>query len=224
MNLSIDTARLPGERRINVERRRDQRRLLDSARTFGAALDTLCHPLLIVAPGHPPTVWFANAAARRRLLPGMPLVLDADRLRIAATPAGAQLGRALRLAQLQGPGYPQTVEVRVDDTAGSLVVHVDAIEPCATLDMPAERMLLVEVRERGPSADALNLLCERFGLTPKEAETALGLYAAGSVEALARHAGKSIHTVRSQLKAAMLKTGTRTQAGLVALVGRRLEG
>lgn len=221
--MSIPTTRPGGERRVSIERRRDQRRLLDSARTFGAALDTLCHPLLIVAPGHPPAVWFANAAARRRLLPGMPLALNADRLQIASTPAGALLGRALRLAQLQGPGYPQTVEVRAGETAGSLVIHVDAIEPCAMLDMPAERMLLVEVRERGPSADALNLLCERFGLTPKEAEIALGLYAAGSVEALARHAGKSIHTVCSQLKAAMLKTGTHTQAGLVALVGSRLE-
>jgi DNA-binding CsgD family transcriptional regulator len=44
----------------------------------------------------------------------------------------------------------------------------------------------------------------------------------GSLDEFARCAGKSIHTVRSQIKAAMQKTSTHTQAGLVALVANRL--
>jgi DNA-binding CsgD family transcriptional regulator len=132
---------------------------------------------------------------------------------------------AIRRAFVAGPGCPQEVELAA--VAGGPIVakvHVEALEVDAEAGLPVSRVLLLEVDERAAAHAAVRLLCSQFGLTPKEAQIALGLHANGSAQDTARDAGRSIHTVRAQLKSAMQKTNTHSQAGLVALVGRCLNG
>jgi DNA-binding CsgD family transcriptional regulator len=222
----MGSAHPPGQssqdRRAHRERRSDDRFVHARAHCLSAAFDVLCHPILILIPGNPLRIWYANAAARSHPATGDVLTLGDDDVRLTAGENGQALGRALRMALLQGPGFPQVIEFAAGPGKAVTHVHIDALDPRADFELPYTRMLLVEVRRRTAPADALARLCRDFGLTPKEAEIALGLYASGSVEQLAQHARKSVHTVRTQLKAAMHKTATRSQAGLVALIGSRL--
>jgi DNA-binding CsgD family transcriptional regulator/PAS domain-containing protein len=71
----------------------------------------------------------------------------------------------------------------------------------------------------GDSAMSLPLQAEPlialYGLSPKEAEVALGIAMGRSVEAIAEQHCRSLSTVRSQLKAVYRKTGTQRQAQLI---------
>ena len=69
-----------------------------------------------------------------------------------------------------------------------------------------------------PSAPAEDVLQGLFDLTPAEARIAHGIVRGDTVERLAAAFGLSRETVRTQLKAAMQKTGTSRQAQLVGLL------
>lgn len=213
------------ERRVRHERRRDVARLAARLGCLAAALDQLPHPILLVIPGQPLRVWHANAAARRRCIDGALLALSGDVLAIPAGTCGIHLMNAVRRALVQGPGRPQSVALAPEPARRIAArIHIQAIDVDADAELPFARILMLEVDERTAAHAALRSLCSEFGLTPREAEIALRLHTCGSAHELAREAGKSIHTVRSQIKSAMQKTNTRTQAGLVALVGSRLQG
>ena len=113
------------------------------------------------------------------------------------------------------------VQLRAGATA--VAVRLQRLDFGASADLPVADVLLVDVQPQACPKRTVQRLRDGFGLTPREAECALGLYTIGSLEAVARCTGRSIHTVRTQLKAAMQKTSTHTQAGLVALVARQLE-
>lgn len=211
------------ERRVRHERRRDVARLNARVGCLATALDQLPHPILLVIPGQPLRVWHANAAARRRFVDAGLLHLCHDILTVPEGACGIHLMNGIRRAFIQGPGRPQTVELAGEPGGPSAVrIHIEAVEVGADAGLPVSRVLLLEVDERTAAHAALRSLCSEFGLTPREAEIALRLHACGSAYHLAREAGRSIHTVRAQLKSAMQKTNTHTQAGLVALVGSRL--
>jgi len=59
-----------------------------------------------------------------------------------------------------------------------------------------------------------------FDLTPAELAVAEGVTRGRSVAELAEMSGRSVHTVRNQLKSAMAKTGSRRQTDLVLLMTR----
>lgn len=213
------------ERRVRHERRADVARLTARISCLATALDRLPHPILMVIAGQPLRVWHANAAARRRFGGDSLLKLCDDILVIPGGACGIHLLNGIRRAMLQGPACPQIVEL-TDQPGGriSARVYIEAVEVDTDAGLPVSRVLLLEVDERAATKAAVRRLCSEFGLTPREAEVALSLHACGSAHDLARAAGRSIHTVRAQLKAAMQKTCTHTQAGLVALVGSHLDG
>lgn len=214
---------IQGDRRVRQERRVDLLRLHARSRCLTAALDRLPHPILLVIAGDPIRVWHANTAARRDLTGDCLLRLDGELLSVPDDTGGRQLATVMRRISIRGPGHPQSVELALE--AGSPLtteVHIEALDVDGDAGLSATRVLMLEIHARISRDEALQQLCRDYGLTPKEAEAALSLYATGSSIELARQAGKSIHTVRSQLKSAMQKTNTRTQAGLVALVGSRL--
>ena len=121
-----------------------------------------------------------------------------------------------------GPHHPQQLELSAPGHAATASLQVQVLDFGMSADLPVTQMVLLELHEKAALEVGLHRLCLTFQLTPKEAEAAIGLYAIGSVGEFARSAGKSIHTVRTQLKAAMQKTGTHSQAGLVALVANHL--
>lgn len=207
-----------GERRLRREEHPDQLRWIARARALAATLDLLHQPIVLLLPGEPLQVWHANAAARHRL--GVhPELRIRDGLLTTAPARAHAMAEAIARACALGPGHPQ--EVLLPSPTDPASACVQLLEFGASRDLPVSAVLMLELRDSIPMARSVQQLCVEFRLTRKEAEAALGLCAMGSVDNLARCAGKSVHTIRTQLKAAMHKTGTHTQAGLVALVANR---
>lgn len=213
----------PGNERRSAGRRVADRRPA-SARTacLAAALEHLPHRTLLLVPGVPLRVWYANAAARMPL--EVPVVqLRDDVLEVREDSARQALYHAVRQVVAAGPGHPMTLALQADERMHAAVdVRLDALDVDSEAGVPVSRLVMMQLDEV-PSHDvALQRLCADYGLTHMEAETALLLHARGSTDELVRSSGKSVHTVRSQIKAAMQKTETHSQAALVALVGRCL--
>lgn len=186
-------------------------------------LDLLPQPLLLLVPGRPIRIWHANAAARCHCTAAGPIRIREDLLHVVDRADADIVDRLLREATARGPGHRQQGELTPEDGATrGTGVQAEALDFGASQDLPVSQLVLVELRPHTVTPPPLEALCRDHGLTRGEAATAYRLLAAGSTEAVARDTGKSIHTIRTQVKAAMLKTGTHTQAALVALVGRRL--
>ncbi|QNP41390.1 helix-turn-helix transcriptional regulator [Lysobacter solisilvae (ex Woo and Kim 2020)] len=207
------------ERRLRRERDPDQLRWIAQARCLAAALDLLAQPIVLLLPGEPLRVWHANAAARHRFSSHPELRLRDGTLMASPTTTPALTAALARVLEL-GPGHP--CEVRVASAGESLVATVQALDFGAAADLPVREVVMLELHQPASVERGLHRLCSEFHLTRKEAEAAVGLYSMGSIDELARCTGRSVHTVRTQLKAAMHKTATHTQAGLVALVANRL--
>jgi DNA-binding CsgD family transcriptional regulator len=219
-----DGTRADLDRRREREQRPAQLRWIAQARGLAAALDALPNALLLVTGGVPVRIWHANLTARRVLGPGGPLSLEDDRL-IGATPdATRRLDAMLHRALQYAAGHRHECTLPPDGEGPLLTFWVETLDFGASRDLPLNRLALVEVAPPPPADLVLPGLCRDFGLTRGEAETALRLYATGSVAGIAVQARRSVHTIRTQLKAAMSKTSTHSQAGLVALVGNRLAG
>ena len=70
-----------------------------------------------------------------------------------------------------------------------------------------------------PNAPPVELIQSLFDLTPAEAKVARGLASGETLEEIAAANNLSRNTIRSQLRGALEKTGSRRQAELVALLG-----
>jgi DNA-binding CsgD family transcriptional regulator len=207
------------ERRVRREQHADQLRWIAQARSLAAAFDLLRQPIVLLLPGEPIRVWHANSAARDWFGGHAELRMRDGLLEMSASCARL-LADTLALAQTEARGQTHALLLpsHGEPTAGTLRL----LDFGASTDLPVSTIAMLELREPVSSERGVKLLCAAFQLTRKEAEAALGLYSMGSVESLARCNGRSIHTIRTQLKAAMQKTGTHTQAALVALVADRL--
>lgn len=205
------------ERRVRREHGADALRWIALARSLAATLDLLPQPLVLAVPGTRLKVWHANAAALDRLASSSILPMRDGILQPLGDANTAEMSRATRRALDDGPRRRHRI-VLVAPDARTLPVDVQALDFGAAADLPVSQLVLLEIHEKAPAERGLQRLSERFQMTRKEAECAIGLYALGSVDRFARCSGKSVHTVRTQLKAAMQKTGTNTQASLVGLV------
>lgn len=205
------------ERRVRREDRADALRWIALARSLAATLDVMPQPLVLIAPDAQLQVWHANAAARSRLASSTILPMRDGLLMPAGEANAAELARTIARAQAAGPRHRERATLFSPDARVAPVL-VQVLDFGASPDLPVAQLLLLEIQEKTSAEQGLSRLAERFQLTRKEAECALGLYAIGSVDKFARCTGKSIHTVRTQLKAAMHKTRTNTQAALVAVV------
>lgn len=188
------------------------------ARCLAATLDLMPQPVMLVRPGEPIQVWHANAGARRRLASSGVLQLRGDLLVPADNEGVTAIMRSIRRALLLGPNHRQQLRLRARGGTAVLCLQVRALDFGETAELPMSQLVLVELPERAPPDHGLQRLRDAFDLTRKEAECVVGLYAVGSIDEFAHCAGKSIQAARIQLKSAMQKTGTRSQARLVALV------
>ena len=211
------------DRRVRREERPELLRWIALARSLAATLDCLERPLLLVEPGPVLRVWHANAAAREQLADGEALHMRDGLLHASGELNAAALNRALQAVMAQSATSRTVLPVQLRAGMTTVAVRLQRLDFGASADLPVADVLLVDVQPQACPKRTVQRLRDGFGLTPREAECALGLYTIGSLEAVARCTGRSIHTVRTQLKAAMQKTSTHTQAGLVALVARQLE-
>ncbi len=79
-------------------------------------------------------------------------------------------------------------------------------------------MLAVVAQARTQRAPGIDLLQLMFDLTPAEADTARQVAMGATTRDIAARQGKSMETVRSHVKAALLKTGSQRQAELAVLL------
>lgn len=82
---------------------------------------------------------------------------------------------------------------------------------------------LVTIADIGWSDRVGAMLSEVFGLTPAECSVASSVIGGHSSEAIAAQRGRSVETVRTQLKSILGKLGVRTQAELVRMVAALLQ-
>ncbi|MGI3170788.1 hypothetical protein ACRARG_16685 [Pseudooceanicola sp. C21-150M6] len=79
------------------------------------------------------------------------------------------------------------------------------------------RQVLVLSSDMSWSDQAYKLLTDAFGLTPAEADVVASLTECGSVKDIAARRGRSVETVRSQMKSILAKTEARNQSDLMRL-------
>lgn len=210
------------ERRVGGRRVSDYAPPASRTACLASALEHLSHRTLLLIPGISLRVWYANVAARAPL--EVPLLqLRNDVLEVSGGAARQAMHAAVRCVLEDGPGHPVTLVLRGGDAMQhALDVRLDALDVGPDAGAPTSRLVLMQLDEAPSHEVALQRLCADYGLTHAEAEAALLLHARGSTHALVRSSGKSVHTVRSQIKAAMQKTETHSQAALVAVVARCL--
>ncbi|HEY1125235.1 MAG TPA: helix-turn-helix transcriptional regulator [Sphingobium sp.] len=184
---------------------------LDRAKAAVATMESLGTPAAMLDPnGRPRAMNASFEALLGRLL--------------TDTPNGLRLFD--RTADLL---FRQTIAIRDTDGA-SIPLGRDATEPAALHLIPVRGdardvfagigtlAVVAQARtDRAPDVDLLQLM---FDLTPAEADTARQVALGRSTREIAVELGKGMETVRSQLKAALLKTGSQRQSELAVLLSR----
>jgi DNA-binding CsgD family transcriptional regulator len=201
-----------------------RRRLASAGLERGAALEALertgMATLVVAADGH---VLFASRDAERLLGDGEALRLAEGKL-VARTPReAARLAGAIRdAADIAAGGNGaagQALNLERPDRA-PLGVLVAPLRPALDGFGMALPAALVFVRDPERLDVAGELLQGLFELTAMEARIAAALCRGRSMADITRAQGISINTAKTHLKAILLKTGTRRQAELVALLLR----
>lgn len=121
-------------------------------------------------------------------------------------------------------GRLESVQAINVETAPGRRLHLLAVplERAAPADPPTARVPAALLLLHRPEACRLEgcepLLRDLYRLTPAEARVARGLADGLNVDEVAAHLGLSRHTVRTHLKHALAKTGTRSQRELVRVI------
>ena len=131
-----------------------------------------------------------------------------DTLRRGIAQACRTLQGQTALLPLPGSDDPPLVAVVIPASAGASASFAAGLAQTA--------LLLVKDPSRAPLPSGA-VLGRVFGLTAAEARLTEALAAGKSIEQIGDERGTSRGTLRSQLKAAMAKTGTRRQGELIAL-------
>jgi len=180
-----------------------------------AALERSGMGILVVEESR--RVSFLNAAAER-MLSAEGLAVRAGRLAAANRGVQTQLDLALAMALANGRG-------RADRPPAPLALPRRDGPPLIFSAAPLPEQvvgrgiaILVLLREVRPERPSLALLRGAFDLTRTEAAVAAALCAGLNLDHIADELNVGIATVRSHLKSVLMKTQTRRQAELVALL------
>ncbi|MBI5278477.1 MAG: helix-turn-helix transcriptional regulator [Burkholderiales bacterium] len=165
-----------------------------------------------------------NAAADRLLAARDPLVERGGRLVCKDPECAVRVSEAIdELRRTADDPLRQRRLVRLPRrNLPDLMLFVSAVRPENSMRAfgTTVRFLMIAhdpLRELDTAHDPL-LLAECFGLTPAEARIAVALAAGFDVKEIAQRHRTSVHTVRSQLRAVLVKTGTNRQADLIRLL------
>lgn len=127
---------------------------------------------------------------------------------------GHHIGRLLRA----NSGEPMILRVRARRDAHMMLIHLRAVRP----ETGAPFVIAVTSELAWPKGFT-RMLRAAFDLTPAEAKVVRALTEGGSLAQVAEERGRSIETVRAQVKAILAKTGTRSQAELIRLTLSTME-
>jgi DNA-binding CsgD family transcriptional regulator len=177
------------------------------------ALDMLDYALLIV--DQEARIGFKNRAAAK-VLEGSHALEETDAGALAVRPRALslQVHKAIESAGMES----RVGGIRIPKNNGSQRPLGLIFTPMLIAEGAPRRVAIWIVDTESPAIANQRLLAALFGLSPAEARLALGLVAGQNPEECARRAGVGVATVRSQLHNIYVKTGTRRQAELVALL------
>lgn len=115
-------------------------------------------------------------------------------------------------------GEPLILRVQTQRDDRIMLIHLRVVRP------PADAPFVIAVTsELGWPKGFTALLRGAFGLTPAEGDVVRALAEGNSLAQVATDRGRSIETIRAQLKAVLSKTGTRSQAELIRLTLSTME-
>jgi DNA-binding CsgD family transcriptional regulator len=188
----------------------------DRSRSLEGLLDRFAVAALVSDPAARPG--FLNARAETLLAAADGLALSPDGL-VAATPALTHELRdgIARVATSNGDGRIAAIRLRLQRPSRRPALRV-TLTPAGRLDPDGAGSVAVLVSE--PDAPPLidkEALADAFHLTRREADVACLLASGADMSAIAAALDLGIGTVRSHLKHVFQKTGTASQAALVAL-------
>ena len=184
---------------------------LDRARAAVLALETLGTPAAMLdAAGRPRAMNSAFEALLGRLMTDTP-----TGLRMLDRSVDAMFRRAMTERVLEGASIPLH-----RDNADPAALHLIPVRGDARDVFAGTTMLAVVAQARTTRAPDVDLLQLMFDLTPAEADTARRVALGKTPREIAADHGKSMETVRSQLKAALFKTGVQRQSELALLLSR----
>jgi DNA-binding CsgD family transcriptional regulator len=159
--------------------------------------------------GHPPGL---DRLTRAGVLAVRQNVVTADLMPGLAT--------ALRAAGRDPAGWPPPVGMILGPLETPLGPLRIAVTPGGASAPGAVRLAV----EHLPEADPAEALAQRYRLTPRETEIAIGLGTGSTLPEAAAALGIGLTTARTHLVRLFDKTGTRSQLALALLVARHLDG
>lgn len=217
----INAALVPHMRRV-CQLNQLYSRMEGRSEAIAAAAAHSSLPFLLL--GADTKVIFASPGAEALIRAGGSLAIEQDRLRVKAPRSGERLQQLVTAARDSALG-------RWDSAGGVLQIERPAQAPLTLLITPvaghvepllfAPRQSHVAVFVHDPARHpelSQALLQQLYRLTPAEARVAAAIARGLSLEQLATREHKSVHTLRSQLKAVFQKTGTARQNELAHLI------
>jgi len=174
--------------------------------------------LLIAADG---CVISLNREAQRHL--GSAIAVTQGRVAATHRPANAELQRLVAdaLSRGQGPSLTTRGGLSLPGRGGRPVMAYVMSVPGSGSGSPTQAKAIVLLidsdKQTEPSGDILR---EAFGLTPTEAQIAIGFARGHDLQEIASEKGLRIETVRKHFKEIMAKTKTNRQAELAILLAR----
>jgi DNA-binding CsgD family transcriptional regulator len=183
------------------------------SRLFEAALDSLDMAVFLVDIRL--RLLHVNAAAVALAQGDAPLHLQDGRL---VQNGSGSLCRIVHAVLQAEPGAHEPQSLCVEQRCGRpLLLTVSRFLPSAGLAW-LQPCAIVMARDPATHRLARSMLQQLFGLTSAEAGVAQALAHGEALEDIAAALEISVHTVKAHLKKLFLKTGTRRQAELVALL------
>lgn len=175
--------------------------------------------LAVVAVGPDAKVLFANSLADTLLRGESPLQVKAGRLNTRQPQEAAHLQRLIQTACRPKPDkMPGAMRLAPNGPVPLTLTVLPLTHRAHELHAPGPAALVIIRGLHSPADRAADTLRQLFALTPKEARVAIALAQGYSPEDIAMRSGIGLGTVRTHLKSALAKTGTKRQAQLVALV------
>jgi DNA-binding CsgD family transcriptional regulator len=142
-----------------------------------------------------------------------------DSLTFASPSSNALFYEALEQLQSErSRGGSRSIPVPAVGDHLPAIAHLMPVRGAANDIFARAFAVLVVTPLAAPSAPADDVLNGLFDLTPAEARVTQGIVRGETIDMLAIAIGVSRETIRTQLKAAMVKTGTSRQAELVGLL------
>jgi DNA-binding CsgD family transcriptional regulator len=142
-----------------------------------------------------------------------------DRFALKDAKADAQLRKAIERLQSDGAESNRSFPVRGADAQVALIAHVVPIRRSARDLFSQSVGVLILMPAKTPQAPSVELVQSLFDLTAAEARVARSLTMGQTVDEIATEKGVSPHTVRTQVRGVLEKTGSRRQADVIALFG-----